>query len=256
MPARRSRSAVAGPTPGITVTCIGRSRSCSVPGATTTRPSGLSRSLATLAMNFEVPMPTDAVSPPVTSWTRGRSSLGDAGAPSPPRGRAGRPRRGRRTPRRATAAPPAARPRASTLHHRAAGLAVGVEAAGEERGVRAPRPRLAGRHRRAHAVPPRLVRRRGHHAAAADAADDDRLAAQRRLVALLDRGEERVEVEVEHRRVGAHGRNVLARHRRARCGTSTGRRSRLVSPQPAAARVSSGPEPPGTVRGMSDDRRP
>ena len=31
-PIRRSRSAVAGPTPGITVTCIGRSRSRSVPG--------------------------------------------------------------------------------------------------------------------------------------------------------------------------------------------------------------------------------
>ncbi len=58
IPTRRSRSAVAGPTPGMTVTCIGRSSSCSVPGGTTTRPSGLSRSLATLAMNFEVPIPT------------------------------------------------------------------------------------------------------------------------------------------------------------------------------------------------------
>ena len=57
MPARRSRSVVAGPTPGITVTCIGRSRSISVPGGTTTSPSGLSRSLATLAMNFDVPTP-------------------------------------------------------------------------------------------------------------------------------------------------------------------------------------------------------
>ena len=57
MPARRSRSVVAGPTPGITETCIGRSRSISVPGGTTTRPSGLSRSLATLAMNFDVPTP-------------------------------------------------------------------------------------------------------------------------------------------------------------------------------------------------------
>ena len=74
MPARRSRSAVAGPTPGITVTCMGRSSSTSVPGATTTSPSGLSSSLATLAMNFEDPTPTEAVSPPVTSWIAARSS--------------------------------------------------------------------------------------------------------------------------------------------------------------------------------------
>ena len=78
MPARRSRSAVAGPTPGMTVTCIGRSSSTSVPGGTTTSPSGLSRSLATLAMNFEVPIPTDAVSPPVTSTIRSRSSSANA----------------------------------------------------------------------------------------------------------------------------------------------------------------------------------
>ena len=44
--------------------------------------------------------------------------------------------------------------------------------------------------------------------AAADAADDDGLAAQRRLVALLDRREERVEVEVQHGRDLTHGRNL------------------------------------------------
>ena len=49
-----------------------------MPGATTTSPSGLSRSLATLAMNFEEPMPTEAVSPPVTSWTAARSSSATA----------------------------------------------------------------------------------------------------------------------------------------------------------------------------------
>ena len=77
-PARRSRSAVAGPTPGITLTLIGRSRSRSVPGGTTTRPSGLSRSEAILAMNFEEPRPTDAVSPPVASATRARRSWANA----------------------------------------------------------------------------------------------------------------------------------------------------------------------------------
>ncbi len=49
-----------------------------MPGATTVRPSGFSSSLATLAMNFELPMPTDAVSPPVTSVTRRRSSSANA----------------------------------------------------------------------------------------------------------------------------------------------------------------------------------
>ena len=73
MPARRSRSAVAGPTPGITVTFIGRSSSSSVPGGTTVIPSGLSSSLATLARNLDEAMPTVAVRPPVTSCTRWRS---------------------------------------------------------------------------------------------------------------------------------------------------------------------------------------
>ena len=49
-----------------------------MPGGTTTRPSGLSRSLATLAMNFEVPIPTDAVSPPVASATCSRSRSASA----------------------------------------------------------------------------------------------------------------------------------------------------------------------------------
>ena len=49
-----------------------------MPGGTTTSPSGLSRSLATFAMNFEVPIPTEAVSPPVTSVTRDRSSSAKA----------------------------------------------------------------------------------------------------------------------------------------------------------------------------------
>ena len=74
IPARRSRSLVAGPTPGMTVTFIGRSRSSSLPGGTTVIPSGLSSSLATLARNFDEAMPTVAVSPPVTSCTRRRSS--------------------------------------------------------------------------------------------------------------------------------------------------------------------------------------
>ena len=44
-----------------------------MPAGTTTSPSGLSRSEATFATNFDVATPTDAVSPPVTSVTRART---------------------------------------------------------------------------------------------------------------------------------------------------------------------------------------
>jgi len=83
-PIRRSLSRVTGPTPGITPTDSGRSSATSVPGSTMQTPSGLSSSLATLAMNLELPTPTEAVSPPVTSATsvlsrvtRSRSPAGD-----------------------------------------------------------------------------------------------------------------------------------------------------------------------------------
>ena len=72
----------------------------------------------------------------------------------------------------------------------------------QEDPVRAAPVRLAQRHRRVDAEPPRLVARGRDDAArvlAAGAADDDRPAAQLRPVALLDRGEERVEVDVEDR---------------------------------------------------------
>ena len=140
----------------------------------------------------------------------------------------------------------------STLHHPLAGLPVGVEPAAEERRVRAAGPGLARRHRRAHAVPARLVRRGGHHAAAADAADDDGLAAQGRLVALLDRGEERVEVQVQHGRVGTHGAQRTPHRRRpARRAQAAAPGRSLHSPPRPRCRAPCGP---GTVLGMSDDR--
>jgi len=55
-----------------------------------------------------------------------------------------------------------------------------------------------------HPERPGFVRRRRDHAPSTDAADDDRLAPQRRLVALLDGREERVEVQVEDRGLRAH----------------------------------------------------
>jgi proteasome accessory factor C len=63
--------------------------------------------------------------------------------------------------------------------------------------VRAAPQRLGRAHRRADAVPARLVARRRHHTPPARvAADDDRLAAKLRALELFDRREERVEVEV------------------------------------------------------------
>ena len=89
--------------------------------------------------------------------------------------------------------------------------AVGGEPAAEERRPgRAAAPGLGGRHRRAGAEGPRLVGRRRDDAPAAHPADDDRPAAQRRLVALLDGGEEGVEVQVQDARLPPHT-PILAR---------------------------------------------
>ena len=203
MPARRRRSAVAGPTPGITFTFIGRRRSSSVPGGTTVMPSGLSSSLATLARNFEDAMPTDRSepardllhAPPQLGTRRGDGAdleVGQAGGREVDERLVQRQRLDERG------------EVAQHLHDLLAGRAVGVEAAAEERSVGAACPRLAPRHGGPHAVAAGLVGRGGHHAPAAGAADDDRLAAQRRLVALLDGGEEGVQVEVEDRRSAAH----------------------------------------------------
>ena len=61
-------------------------------------------------------------------------------------------------------------------------------------------------HRRVDAERPRLVARGGHDAPTARiAADDDGLATQLGAVALLDRGEERVEIDVEDGSTGRRG---------------------------------------------------
>ena len=68
------------------------------------------------------------------------------------------------------------------------------------------------RHRRADAERARLVAGRGDDAALADAAaDDDRLAAQARVVALLDRRVECVHVEMEDAPQGHGLRSILSR---------------------------------------------
>src|SRR5437660_134284 len=67
-PIARSLSSVFGPSPGITLIGSGARKSASVPGGTSTRPSGLRVPLATLATSFDVAAPTDAVKP-TSVWT-------------------------------------------------------------------------------------------------------------------------------------------------------------------------------------------
>ncbi len=73
-PSLASRSIVAGPTPGIARAGSPAMVATSVPGSTSRTPSGLASSLATFAMNFELPSPTDAVRPPVAAVSRARRS--------------------------------------------------------------------------------------------------------------------------------------------------------------------------------------
>ena len=79
--------------------------------------------------------------------------------------------------------------------HRLARVDVRPKARRDDDGPRAQAARAALAHRGAHAVCLRLVARREHNAAS----DDHRPAAERALVALLDRRVERVEVGVEDR---------------------------------------------------------
>ena len=102
---------------------------------------------------------------------------------------------------------------------------------GHEDALRAERAGRAQRHGRAHAELARLVGGRADDAAVVGAAtaDDDRLAAQRRVVALLDGRKERVEVRMQDR-PGRRARHAtimrrcqwqLACHFTSAVGTST-----------------------------------
>ena len=253
-PTRRSRSAVAGPTPGITPTFIGRSRSRSVPGGTTTRPSGLSRSLAILATSLEVATPTEPQRPPVTSRTSSLSCSATAVTPATLTVvQAGRGEVDERLVERERL--DQGRELAQQRHHRDAAGPVGVEPAGEERRVRAAGARLGGGHRRAHPEGAGLVGRGGDDAAAADPAHHDRLAAQRRLVALLDGREEGVQVDVQDRRVGAHVLIMPATRRPFRCGPDPVPRCRGAGrrPQPPERARSRGVDP-DEARAMTETK--
>ena len=106
------------------------------------------------------------------------------------------------------------RERLQDSHHRTARVAVRVEAGREEHTVGAGTARACHRHRGVHAEPAGLVARRGDHAARAETADDHRASAHRGVGELLDRRVERVEVDVQDRRVGHVARTAWSSSRR------------------------------------------
>jgi hypothetical protein len=87
-------------------------------------------------------------------------------------------------------------------HHLARGLGVGRHVRRQEHRLRAQPPRLAARHRAADAERSRLVAGRADHAARPGPAHHHRPAAQFGSAPHLDRGEERVHVDVQDRAPG------------------------------------------------------
>jgi len=83
---------------------------------------------------------------------------------------------------------------------RSAGREVGLPARGDDDRLRAQPPRPSAAHGRPHAAGAGFVAC-GHHDAGSD---DDRSGSQPRVIALLDRGEERVEVGVQDRGLPMH----------------------------------------------------
>ncbi len=79
---RSSLVNVAGPTPQRRETGSGARNAASVPGSTTSTPSGLARSLASLARNLVEATPTDRHSPLSASTRRRMVAAIAAGAPS------------------------------------------------------------------------------------------------------------------------------------------------------------------------------
>ena len=163
-------------------------------GGTTSRPSGFATALATLARNLVGATPT-VIGSPTSSSTRAAAARRSRAASR--RSAACRGRRG--TPRRSTAPRPAASCRGRRRTPPCSPPSTPPSAADHDR-VRAQPPRPPPAHRRPHPARLRLVAGRQHHAAA----DDHRPAAQPRIVALLDRRVERVEVGVQDGGLSSH----------------------------------------------------
>ena len=205
MPRSRRRWAVTGPTPHKASTgSVWRKRSTRW-GAITVRPSGFCHADAIFARNLFGATPADAVRPVrslIAALIRTRDLAPERQLPRV----LGHVEirlveRQRLDPRRH---------RAEDLEHRLRRGAVLLEVGPDDRQVRAQADRARHRHRRAHAEGASLVAGRRHHAPASRAAADRHgLAAQRRVVALLDRRVEGVHVDVQD--AAGHGRGDRTR---------------------------------------------
>ena len=191
-PARRELAAVTGPTPQSRSTGSGCRNSSSPSGGTTSRPSGFATPLATLARNFVRATPT-VIGRPTRSRTSRRSRAAiSTGVPEI------RAHPAHVEERLVDREPLDERRRVvEDLEHRLARLGVRRHARRDDDRVGAQPARLPAAHRGADAERLRLVARREHD----PAADDDGPAAQPRVVALLDRRVERVDIGVQDRRL-------------------------------------------------------
>ena len=191
----------------------GARKAASVPGGTTVRPPGLSRSLAILATVLLDPSPIEHEMPSSLTRRAMRSTMamGLSAAKRPGV-----------TSKNASSMETLVDERGligDDGHHARAHLPIPVEMAARPYGVWAQSLCLGRGHRRAHAEGPRLVGGGGNDAALlGQAADDDGLAAPGGVVELLDARKERIEVHEPYRRarprteerLHAGGRTVLA----------------------------------------------
>ncbi len=112
--------------------------------------------------------------------------------------------------------------------HRLRVLSVERVARADEDDVGAAAQRLGRAHRRADAVPARdVVRGRDHAAALRIASDDQGAGTERRVLELLDRGEERVQVEVSE---DPHGGRLRFLRDSRRCAAAASRRRPADAP--------------------------
>ena len=197
IPRPRSLRAVTCPTPQSRSTGSGWRNASSPSGGTTSRPSGFATPLATFARNFVLATPT-VIGRPTCSRTACFSFTAiSAGLPAI--------RSIPRTSRNASSIDSPSTKRGGVLEHPIHGLArlrVGRHPRRDDDRVRAEAARPAPAHRRLDAVGLGLVARGEHDTPA----DDHGPSPEPRVVPLLDRCEERVDVRVQDRPLAEHER--------------------------------------------------
>ena len=196
-PRCESRSWVAGPTPKMKPTGLSASMMRASSWSSAAKPRGLSRSEAILARNLLQDRPTETVMPisRSTLWAKRASTF--AGIMPWTRSVPERSRNASSIDKRFDQR----RQRLHGLADLAADADIFRHVGRDHDRGRAERQRLEHRHRRAHAEGAGDVAGRRHHAALA-AADDDRPVGNVRIIALLDRGVERVAVDMGDRQRG------------------------------------------------------